>query len=374
MPLVLTQTAIKEVPKNRVAHYAVHFFACCLLSSSPGARLHERESNMPKQTATKPTDKAHDMRERGDGHQKMDHFPSPEELFRTPEELLATRHGWGRPPMALDPEEAGLRFDRHVRALQVTASPAGLVADPRAHLDGAPRSWVWVRIRPWIIALLASLLRSRVDHRTLDAAQRDAFNQALQDAYADGSYQDLANIHAQNHMQHTMMGPDGTWRFLPWHRLYLLKLEDLLRQKQSGLTVPYWDYANDHNRPDWVWQPPGVVRNTPGANGGALPTQATIDGLLTTSTYYDFTYGLEFNAHNQVHNWCNGTISSPMTATQDPIFWLLHAEVDGIWDKWQLNHTGMATLSGNMAELDPWQPPGTFVDVNDTVFLGYSYG
>jgi hypothetical protein len=27
-----------------------------------------------------------------------------------------------------------------------------------------------------------------------------------------------------------------------------------------------------------------------------------------------------------------------------------------------------------MAELDPWQPPGTFVDVNDTVFLGYSYG
>ncbi|MEU4588118.1 tyrosinase family protein [Kitasatospora aureofaciens] len=37
----------------------------------------------------------------------------------------------------------------------------------------------------------------------------------------------------------------------PWHRRYLLKLENLLRSVQPALTVPYWDYANDHARPDW---------------------------------------------------------------------------------------------------------------------------
>ncbi|MBN0043520.1 hypothetical protein JS756_05260 [Streptomyces actuosus] len=53
--------------------------------------------------------------------------------------------------------------------------------------------------------------------------------------------------------------------------------------------MPYWDYAHDHARPDWVWQPSGVNRPTPGVkpNGkptAALPTQSIIDGLLQRPT------------------------------------------------------------------------------------------
>jgi hypothetical protein len=169
------------------------------------------------------------------------------------------------------------------------------------------------------------------------------------------------------------MGPVGTQRFLPWHREYLLKAEDLLRQKQPGLTIPYWDYENDHARPDWVWQPPGVVRNTPGSTS-ILPTPATISAISANTSYTAFTSALESQAHNQVHNWCNGTVSSPPTASQDPIFWLLHANVDRIWDTWQLTHTGGPTLSITDSELDPWWPPVTAQSVNDTVELGYSYG
>src|SRR5262249_14890009 len=105
--------------------------------------------------------------------------------------------------------------------------------------------------------------------------------------------------------------------------------EDLLRSKKPGLTIPYWNYAEDQRRPDWVWKPPQVTRGTPGAAGGSLPTAATVDNLVhNTGAYTTFTKGIEFDAHNQVHNWCNGTISSPPTAAKDPIFWLLHSNVD----------------------------------------------
>jgi hypothetical protein len=169
-----------------------------------------------------------------------------------------------------------------------------------------------------------------------------------------------------------MSGAVGTQRFLPWHRIYTLKMEDLLRSKKPGLTIPYWNYAEDNQRPDWVWKPPQVSRRTPGADGGSLPSKTTVDNLVNnTSGYTDFTEGVEFDAHNQVHNWCNGTISSPATAAKDPIFWLLHSNVDRMWDLWQLNHTGTPNLSGADAVMDPWTQ--TAGDAEDVVNLGYSY-
>ncbi|MEU4862465.1 tyrosinase family protein [Kitasatospora aureofaciens] len=94
--------------------------------------------------------------------------------------------------------------------------------------------------------------RPSLDHRNLDQAGRDRFNQALKQVHTSGAYGQLAAVHADmSHRMHSMSGPVGTQRFLPWHRRYLLKLENLLRSVQPALTVPYWDYANDHARPDW---------------------------------------------------------------------------------------------------------------------------
>ena len=199
------------------------------------------------------------------------------------------------------------------------------------------------------------------------------FNDAVQQAHADGTYQALADVHADmSHRMHSMSGPVGAQRFLPWHRAYTLKMEDLLRSKKPGLTIPYWNYAEDQRRPDWVWKPPQVTRRTPGAAGGSLPTAATVDNLVhNTGAYTTFTKGIEFDAHNQVHNWCNGTISSPPTAAKDPIFWLLHSNVDRMWNLWQLSHTGTPNLAGADAVLDPWTQ--TAGDVNDVINLGYSY-
>ncbi len=292
--------------------------------------------------------------------------PPPGERFPTADELRALEDQWGIHP-AVDPESLALRLDRY---LATTPPAAGGAPGASAAAPVVPVALV----RSWLVTLAASLTRVRADHRTLDQAARDRFNQALQAAHADGSYQALAAIHADmSHRMHSMMGPVGTQRFLPWHRIYTLRCEDLLRAEQPGLTIPYWDFAVDHTRPDWVWQPPNVVRGTPGAAGGALPTPAVIDAIQHRGTYTPFTSHLETDAHNQVHNWCNGTISNPATATQEPIFWLLHSNVDHIWDHWQLTHSGTATLTGTDAVLDPWAP-ATAASVNDVTALGYSYG
>ena len=56
------------------------------------------------------------------------------------------------------------------------------------------------------------------------------------------SYNNMALIH-QNHCQH------GWERFLPWHRIYLYELEQVLQDVCPGVTLPYWDWTMPHYRP-----------------------------------------------------------------------------------------------------------------------------
>jgi hypothetical protein len=303
----------------------------------------------------------------------FDHFPSMEELRRE-----EARLGIVRPAPA---EMAWLRFKRLLRDVVLP----GVQKAPVRLTDIMPDSGLLTELPPWFGDLFSQLpswfgdlfaSQWRGDHRALSAQDRQQFNDAIQQAHADGSYQALALVHADmtTHRMHSMAGPVGTQRFLPWHRVYVLRMEELLRSKKPGLSIPYWNYAEEEQRPDWVWQPPQVVRDTPGAGtpSGSLPSWAYVNNLVNNTTAYtDFTSNLEVNAHNDVHNWCNGTISTPETAAKDPIFWLLHSNVDRIWDAWQLTHTGTPTLASIDAQMDPWKE--TASDANDVLKLGYAY-
>jgi len=299
--------------------------------------------------------------------------------FMTAEEVVRLRIESGE-DLPVDPEEIGLRLRRQMLRLRWPGfGPLGepLIFGPTTVTPNTPlqNSPIGGNAIGWVEQLPVATLRPRRDHRSLTPFQRAKFKQALEAAYKDGSYTKLASTHANmSHRMHNMGGldPIGGQRFLPWHRLYLLELEDLLRSKQPDVTIPYWDYANDPVRPDWVGDAPDVWRGDVGEEGGSLPSQASIDSILSEPTYLKFTDRLEFEAHNDVHVWLNGTVSTQETAAKDPIFWLLHANVDRIWDKWQLTHTGTPILSGANAILDPWGPK-TAADVDDIVLLGYSY-
>jgi hypothetical protein len=295
--------------------------------------------------------------------------------FPTREESLIM----GGPERITDPEELALRLNRYLQEVSLPlasedwhAALSDVVRQVPNFAGIASRQISW-HLSPWIAKLLWALLHPRKDHRVLTQNERDEFNQAVQAVYNDGTYQTMAAIHADtSHRMHSMQGAVGTQRFLSWHRDYLSKMEALLRTKQPNLMIPYWKYSDDHVRPDWVWPPPDVSRGTPGAAGGSLPTQAAVDNMVNNdASYTSFTQDIEFDAHNQVHNWCNGTISSPPTAPKDPIFWLLHANVDRMWDQWQIHYSGKPTLMGADNVMDPW--PENASDLNDVIQLGYSY-
>jgi tyrosinase len=210
---------------------------------------------------------------------------------------------------------------------------------------------------------------------------------------SQGNYSRLVDIHADmDHRMHSMNGPVGTRRFLPWHRTYLTKFEAELRIIDPGLYVPYWDWANDREVPSWLsdFLPQGTtdlngnpitLARFPGTSPDVpnLPTQADLDQASGNANYLDFTVALE-QAHNLVHDWTGGvgndgttgTMSDIMYSPADPLFWLHHAFIDLQWSRWQSNDPGQVPpVTGADRILDPWTE--TVDDAMSITALGYAY-
>ena len=60
--------------------------------------------------------------------------------------------------------------------------------------------------------------------------------------------------------------------------------------------------------------------------------------LATAGTYQPFWDPTEFNPHGSAHMSFGGDLSNPGTAPRDPLFFLLHCNVDRLWAKWQLQN------------------------------------
>lgn len=139
-------------------------------------------------------------------------------------------------------------------------------------------------------------------------------------------------------------------RFLPWHRLFLLEFEDELRAIHKNLAIPYWCWSEQRTMPAIVSRMPKKIVRAGGdiavgprlaGTGGApsLPTTGAVDTVLTNTTFRAFTKALE-TIHNDVHDWVGGTMGNPSISPADPIFWLVHCEVDRIWTRWTNSKIG----------------------------------
>src|SRR5712692_7811955 len=96
--------------------------------------------------------------------------------------------------------QKGTKFPSHARLFSV-------------HVEGLP---------------VSGLIRK--DAGKITSEEQQVFKSAITKAIADGTYSRLVNIHANMaHDMHTMPGmPAGTLRFLPWHRLYLVNMEQAM--------------------------------------------------------------------------------------------------------------------------------------------------
>ena len=174
----------------------------------------------------------------------------------------------------------------------------------------------------------------------------------------------------------------ATWYFLPWHRMYLYRFEQIVRSflpADAGpdeWALPYWNYSDGapgdalppafrvETMPDGSPNPLLVPERRAVVNAGKPVPDAVTDisaamaeQVFTASGFGSPGFGgprtgfahqgpafgaLEAQPHGPVHVWVGGfggLMSDPDTAALDPIFWLHHANIDRLWSTW-LTDTG----------------------------------
>ena len=214
----------------------------------------------------------------------------------------------------------------------------------------------------------------RKDHRTLTADEQNRFLNAFTQINAMNALGPLVDIHSNaSHQMH------ANPRFLPWHRIYLLRMEELLMSVDPTVCIPYWNSSDEQAFPSWLAGftptvnlasgPHTVTRNI--GNIAFLPGAAAVAAAMANGTFNAFAPSLE-GIHNSGHVWVGGSMSMILTAPTDPVFWMHHAEIDRIWSLWQAANPGQhPPLAGAAATMDPWTEDE--VATRDIAALGYTY-
>ncbi|MFH0519517.1 tyrosinase family protein [Streptomyces sp. M41] len=240
----------------------------------------------------------------------------------------------------------------------------------------------------------------------LTATERRRFVQAMLEVKRRGEYDEFVRLHIAHFVgdgDRGLRAAHMTPSFLPWHRQFLLDLENALRRVDSSVTVPYWDWTRDRSATARPW-----TEDLLGGNGRRedrrvttgpfafatgrwtiragitdgrfltrdlgrsrspidLPTKADLEWALKDPVYdvapWNSTVSKGFRNkmegwgsgsnpwrnHNRVHRWVGGHMLGG-ASVNDPVFWLHHAFVDMQWSRWQRRHRKHRYL--------PARPPG----------------
>jgi hypothetical protein len=186
-----------------------------------------------------------------------------------------------------------------------------------------------------------------------------------------------------------------SWFFLPWHRMYLYFFERIVRKAVADAGGPadfallYWNYDTPfpgNTLPPALRAPtlpdgtantlfvPSPRRSASLMSGGQVPSIATSSANAMSMTNFSSppllpSFGggsvgpahfggalgaLESTPHNVMHptiggppaNQCQGGLmTDPRCAALDPVFWLHHANIDRLWNRWLALGGGRANPS-----------------------------
>ena len=89
----------------------------------------------------------------------------------------------------------------------------------------------------------------------MESSERERYVKTLKEFSRTQAYQDLIALHGRIYDEgiHTKM------YFLPWHRYYLLTMENHLRHIDCRVTIPYWDWSAVASKPfeSLLWRDDG---------------------------------------------------------------------------------------------------------------------
>lgn len=219
------------------------------------------------------------------------------------------------------------------------------------------------------LATVEAMVRVRKSANALTVAERDRLVDAFGklNARGAGRFTDFRTMHIRG----TLDESHGNYGFLPWHRAYLLDLERELQALVPEVALPYWqfnkpapnvftreflgvansvgrlEFSNGHPFNDWGTDSGIGILRSPDFDTAQEPPDlkdedATVgfgDGVFANFSYFNENdlgrSGIELDPHGYAHTSFSGWIRRPPTAPKDPLFFLLHCNVDRLWAKWQ---------------------------------------
>ena len=225
------------------------------------------------------------------------------------------------------------------------------------------------------------MVRVRKNANTLTPGERDRFVSAFAQLNNQGAgrFTDFRDMHT-NVSSPQAHGAPG---FLPWHRAYLLDLERELQAIDPSVSLPYWRFDQpapniftqnflgvsnalgtvqfSATNPLQFWTTDGVqgINRRPFFTTAAAPPGLRTEAqTLALGTQYPAFRTLEGNPHGSAHTSFGGSISSIGTAARDPLFFLLHCNVDRLWAKWQRQNGRFDPAQAASYDSNPGNPIG----------------
>lgn len=220
---------------------------------------------------------------------------------------------------------------------------------------------------------LVDCCRVRVDFASLTVNQRRSYIDTVLRAATDPNfiqkYETLIFKYKSSFDTLAQETRSNVSMFFPWHRYFLLEYENLLREIDCHITIPYWDWTALPMNPyiSSVWSPESgfgdssrsndscvnngpfnsaVFNITPSAGGGCLkrhyrmqlfPTRAIVEQDLLThlpSQFNEFHQFLQVFIHTNVRCFVGGQMCSN-DAANDPAFLLHLSQLDSLFTRWQ---------------------------------------
>ena len=232
-----------------------------------------------------------------------------------------------------------------------------------------------------LVGAVKLMVRIRKNANTLTPGERDRFVSAFAQLNNQGAgrFTDFRDMHT-NVSSPQAHGAPG---FLPWHRAYLLDLERELQAIDPSVALPYWRF--DQASPNiftpeflgvsdalgtvsfsatnplqfWVTDGvPGINRRPFFSTAAAPPGLRTEAQTLALGAGYPAFRTMEGNPHGSAHTSFGGSISSIGTAARDPLFFLLHCNVDRLWAKWQKQNGRFDPAVAASYDSNPGNPIG----------------
>ena len=232
-----------------------------------------------------------------------------------------------------------------------------------------------------VIGFTPCTVRIRKNANTLTNGERDRFVAA----FAQLNNRGAGGFTAFRDMHTNVSSPQahGAPGFLPWHRAYLLDLERELQAIDPSVALHYWRFdrpspniftrdflgvANatgavqfSASNPLQFWATDGVpgIDRLPLFNTNSAPPGLRNEAqTIALGAAYPGFRVMEGNPHGSAHVSFDGSINDIGTAARDPLFFLLHCNVDRLWAKWQLQNSRFNSTQAASYDSNPGNPIG----------------